>query len=315
MKQTIDPARIRKLAKDVGIENAKQLAQRLSVSERTAFRLWSGKGDHRPRKPTPEECARIFGVDVAVVTGAAPMPQGQSNDRPAEDLVLQLTTLKAVVGTAAANALALNAIRYRVSIKTQVELAALLFHVMAQRSLRHRRETLHAIYQDLDRLNALGEARAPHLPAPGHPRGEFDEGLSAETRSIEAEDIFAGASDFFGLDTSTREPERRNPFAEEIRRVAAGLPDINEQQIDVTKDGVNYAINGPQAISLADGDEELAEAILDGTIKLQGLTWKLVGEDRTQERVAELRRRLHDYWAEFQRRFGTFGAGDVELPL
>lgn len=53
----------------------------------------------------------------------------------------------------------------------------------------------------------------------------------------------------------------------------------------------------------ADGDEELAEAILDGRIKVQGLG-RLASEDKTPERVAELRRRLDPDRAEFKRRYG-----------
>ena len=314
MTQTIDLSRIRLLAEARGIRSPKELARRLGMGGGeiggTAYRLWSGKSGEKTRVKLravkPEKLAEVLGVKVAVLTGEAPMPPMQSGDTPEDDLALPLTTFKAVVGAEAVNALALNAIRYRVSIRMQVELAALLFHVVAQRSLRHRRETLDVIDQELERLNALGEARAPHLPAPGHPRGEFDDGLTAETRSIEAEDIFADADDFFWLSAS----ERRNPFAEEIRRLAAGLPDIDEQQIDVTAHGVTYAINRPQAMSLADGDEELAEAILDGRIKLQGLG-RLVSEDKTPERVAELRRRLDAYWAEVKRRYGPL----PDLPI
>lgn len=306
MGKTIDPARVRELAERRGIRSAKRLANKLGVSERTAYRIWAGDIAPRFRAVKLEKLAEVLGVDVAVLTGEAPMPVGQSDDKP-EDALARLghMRLKTVVRTAAANALALNAVRYRVTIKAQLELAALLFHVVAQRSLRHRREALTDLYDDLDRLNALGKARAPHMPSPGPPRAGFDEGLTAETRSIEAEDIFAEAEEFSLLDSIGEDRVRQNPFAEEIRRLAKGLPDIDEQQIDVTVHGFNYTINRPQAMALADGDEELAEAILDGSIKLQGLTWKLVGEDRTQERVAELRRRQDEHWAEVRRRVGV----------
>lgn len=321
MEQTINPDLIQKLAERRGIRSAKQLAQRLCVSERTAYRIWAGDIAPRSRAVTLEKLAEQLGVDVAVLTGEAQMPAGQSDDKPEDDLALRLTTLKRVVGTEAANALALNAIRYRVSITMQAELAALLFHVIAQRSLKHRRETLEALKKECERLDdeigrvfALERANAPHLPGPGNASFSLEQGLLAEESSINAEDIFAQATEFADLDATGEAPVRQNPFAEEIRRLAAGLPDIDAEQIDVTADGVSYVINRPQAMTLADGDEELAECILDGRIKLKGLG-KLIGDDRTQERVAELRRRLDDYWAEIERRFGKIEAGDADPVL
>jgi transcriptional regulator with XRE-family HTH domain len=304
MGKTINPARVRELAEWRGIRSAKQLASKLGVSVRTAYRIWAGDIAPRSRAVELEKLAEVLGVDVAVLTGEAPMPVAQSDDKPEEDVALHHTTLKTVIGAGVANALALNVLRYGVPIKTQVELAALLFHVVAQRSLRHRREALKAIDQAHEHLHALSRERTPHLPSLGRLSIAVDDAMYAEERSIEAEDILAASDEVCSVQNGDIHYEDRNPFAEEIRRLAAGLPDIDEERFETTSYGVGYTINRPQAMTLADGDEELAEAILAGTIKLQGLG-KLVRADRTQERVAELRRRWDEYRAEYERRFGV----------
>jgi hypothetical protein len=314
MTQTVDLSRIRDLARAKGIKSAKDLARRLGLGGGevggTANRLWSGKsGDTRSGHKTrvklravkPEKLAAVLGVEVAVLTGEAPMPKVQSNDSPEDDMVLRLTTLKAVVNTQAANALALNAIRYRVSMTTQIELAALLFHILAQRSLKHRREALTEIRETHDRLNAIGRERAPHLPTPAL-RMLSDEALEAENNSIKAEDIFANSDEVYEAQEFVDDPEGHNPFVEEVRRLAAGLPGIDDE-IVITPREVSYTISRDRALELCAGDKQLADAVLDGRVHLTGLRG-LLGADKTAERVAELRRRLDAYWAEFEKRFG-----------
>lgn len=313
MTQAIDLARIRPLAEAKGITSAKDLARRLGIKgERTAYRLWGGKERVRPRAVPTERLAEVLGVDVAVLTGEAPMPAtARPNPQLQQDMKLFYAEVKATVRREVANALALNAVRYGVSPTTQIELAALLFHIVAQRSLRHRRETLDAIEQERERLNALSRERAAHLPIPARGSDIAEEVMAAEQRSIEQEDVFTTSdafADIFSVDYD--DLEQRNPLAEEVRRLAAGLPDI-EDDVEITKARASYTINRSQALKLCGGDEDLADEILAGHMRLAGLGG-LVGEDKTTERVAELRRRRDKYWAEWERCFGKRQVADSD---
>lgn len=317
MTQTIDLARIRPLAEAKGITSAKDLARRLGIKgERTAYRLWGGKGRVRLRAVRTERLAHVLGVDVAVLTGEAPMPAAARPDPQLQQHKELFRLFYADVNAPPVpreiyNALALNTVRYGVSLGTQIELAALLFHIVAQRSLRHRRETLAAIEQERERLNALSRERAAHLPIPARGTDIAEEVITAEQRSIEQEDVFTTSdafADIFSVDYD--DLEQRNPLAEEVRRLAAGLPDI-EDEVEITKARLSYTINRSQAEKLCGGDEELADELLSGHMRLAGLGG-LVGEDKTTERVAELRRRRDKYWAEWERCFGKRQVADSD---
>jgi transcriptional regulator with XRE-family HTH domain len=297
MTQTIDLSRIRPLAEAKGIRSAKELARRLGLKpgqngevNRTVYRLWSGrleKGKQhlRLRAVSLEKLAAVLGVDVAVLTGEAPMPAPDEDAEPsAADGV---STLKVRINAAAYNALVSNEMRYRVPVRTQVELAALLFHVVAQRSLRHRRDALEKIETTLEALRVLGRDAAPHLMSPAAQSVDAEAALNDEHESIEAEDLLAERS------YSAGGWDKPNPLALEVSRLALVLPE-DERAVGVEKEEVDYRINRPQAMAIAGGDEELAAAVLDGRVSLEGMR-NLLAEERRDDRVAELRRRLQAY--------------------
>lgn len=288
---TIDTQRAQELAKRKGL-GARQLAKLLGVSERSAYRLLSGEAATAGRTIRLERLAQILDVEPGVLTGDLPMPEAVATE--ADNLGSGgPATLKLSIAPSAFNALVLNRLRYRVPVRTQVELAALLFHMLAQRSLRHRTEAVKKIDAAEAALRAVGREAAPHLP-PIVLRGFSEEAVATEERSIEAEDIFAerhlALSDYVDfLDN----PEGNNPVVVELRRLAEGLPGI-EGEIAVQKDDVDYRINRSQAMAIAGGDEELAEAVLDGRVSLEGMRG-LLAEERRDDRVAELRRRFQAY--------------------
>lgn len=285
----IETHRVQELAKRKGL-GAKQLAKLLGVSERSAHRLFSGESATAGRTIRLERLAQILDVEPGVLTGDLPMPEAVATE--AENLGGgRPATLKLSIAPSAFNALVLNRLRYRVPLRTQVEVAALLFHVLAQRSLRHRTEAVTKIEAAEAALRAVGQEAAPHLP-PMVMRTWAEDAVGVEERSIEAEDIFAeqhlALSDYVdNLDN----PEGNNPFVVELRRLAEGLPGI-EAEIAVQKDDVDYRINRSQAMAIAGGAEELAEAVLDGRVSLEGMRG-LLAEERRDDRVAELRRRFN----------------------
>jgi hypothetical protein len=266
----------------------------------TAYRLWGGKSGGKKsgvkqsvklRAVKPEKLAAVLGVDVAVLTGEAPMPAPDEDAEPSA--THGVSTLKVRIKSTAYNALVSNEMRYRVPVPTQVELAALLFHVVAQRSLRHRREALEEISAKEEALRAAGDEAAPHLP-PLVLRGFAEDALAEEETSIEEEDLFGERhfehSELCGL---FEDPSGRNPFAAQIRRLAEVLSE-DERAVGVEKEEVDYRINRPQAMAIAGGDKELAEAVLDGRVSLEGMR-NLLAEERREDRVAELRRRFNEY--------------------
>ena len=283
MKTRIDPSRVRRLMEQRRIRGAKDLAARLNASERTVRRLLSGKLSDKPRALSLERLARVLGTEPDVLTGETPLPESSEQEREERGGYVRLNVK---IGAAEYNALVLNELRYGVPLTTQIELAALLFHIVAQRSLRHRAETLARVQSAFDELARMGEKEAPHLPPFCQLSANLEDALDAEVRSIEQEDIFAEKTDPW-----VEYPEAPNPLQEEIRRLADEVQDVTVATVE--KDFVMYSINHKHAFKLAAEDGELAEAILYGGVSMARLR-HLLGDEKTQERVAELRRRWEE---------------------
>ena len=288
MEARIDPSRVRTLMERKGIRSARKLAEKLGGSERTVRRLLRGELSVNARALRVDRLASVLDVEPGVLTGEEPMPEDAERD-PHDGG--ESVRLNVKIGAAAYNALILNVLRYGVAPKTQVELAALLFHIVAQRSLRHRREALAKIYSALEELEKLGETEAAHLPKPSIQGSFVEDAYCVEEESIEAEDIFAEK-----YAPETYYPDAPNPFQAEIERLASGLSGCSI--VEAGKDRVMYLINPEQALRLAAGDKDLADAILQGFFSVAGLRQSL-GDEKTEERVAELHRRLEEYRRRF----------------
>ncbi len=281
METRMDPSRIYRLMERRRIRSAKELAARLHASERTVRRLLSGKLSDNPRALSLERLAEVLGVEPGVLTGEEELPDDTEQERQEPGGTVRLNVK---IGAGPYNALILNELRYGVPVKTQVELAALLFHIVAQRSLRHRRQALERTYAANDDLEKLWSSEASHLPCATMWRDFVAEAYEVEEQSIAAEDVFA---EMYHPEASY--PESPNPFESEILRLVHGNPETG-QLIAAEKDFVCYRINPEQAVRFAAGDKDLAKAILRGCFSIAGLR-QLLADEKAEERVAELRRR------------------------
>lgn len=280
--------RIRPLAERRGIRSAKELASKLAirtedgkmkpVSARTAARLWAGTVAPGFRAVSIDRLAEVLGVEAGVLTGELPIPSDPLNSigKTARVDSYGRISIRANVDTLAANTLFLNAKRYKVSIRFQIELAPLLFHIVAQRSLRSRRQALEDYRKARAEFEAKTEGLAPHLyPALHAPSVSVEDAIRSEELSIEEEDLFATSDRFIG-NTLSEEAEKRNPFAEEIRRLAQNILDIDAEAIFISNFGAGlsaeYQIqHRKEALEIAAGNEEIADAILRGLIGVQRL--------------------------------------------
>jgi hypothetical protein len=278
MNTRVDPQRLRNAMTRKGL-SVKWLALKASsrennISERTIARMLSGKeaGGTRPR--TIEAIAKTLGIQPGVLTLDLPEPVADQPESPQPPG----TRLNFRSSTATRNAYHLVAGRYGVSAALIAELGPILFLLIAEQSLASRRERLKDRREAYAALSEV-ERHTRHLPEIGGFASLPDKICAAEKSSIDQRDIFAevlrddetiSSDDLIYLDDEHKD----NPFASFLRARAVEIEAMNE--IDrISRYRVEYRLCREQALSLADGDEALADDILDGSIPLHELPSEL----------------------------------------
>ncbi len=258
--------------------SVKALARKASsedhkVSERTIARLRSGKEVGGVRRQTIAAIATALDMKQGELTDELPAPDTNVPKSPVSPESRWNTRLP----TAIRNAYSLVATRYRVPAARIVELAPLMFLLMAEQSLTSRKQRLEEMRKAYAARQELAE-QARYLPVNAAYDSELVAIYNAEQSSIDRRDLFAEALRYDEGDWNRDfyedyDEDKHNPFAAFLRATAVEL-DALEASIDVdtvSRDRAEYTLCREHALLLADGDEALADDILDGSIPLHEL--------------------------------------------
>ncbi len=193
--------------------------------------------------------------------------------------------MKIRMGSAARNALALVAHRYRVPRDRVVEIAPLLFFLVAEASFNARRHALQVLRAAADSVYG---AAIPHLPR--HAAVDED-ALQREEGSIEKRDLFGVTVDEggFAYDEADFDSKTGNPFARFLNRM---MREANggQETADVEWDrggSPNYRVCENEALQLTGNDGEAADAILSGFASLHEMPKRLTPAERAAWAKAE----------------------------
>jgi transcriptional regulator with XRE-family HTH domain len=258
MAQVIDAERLKRMRKLRGLTQD-ELAGKARLNKQTVYRL---ERENRPiRKRNLEGLAQGLVVDPEVLTGEKPIPVDASQpSAPADEIAYQLNVR---VDAAIRNAFELVARRYGVSVAKIAQLAPLLFVIVADASLRHRREKLHEFEAALDHISELGS----HLP---HFTASCFYGMDDHEQSIRAEEASIDSRDLFGLDRfdpdGVHDEEEANPFVAYLKALTAGRDDITVSALGPTS--IEYRVCHSVATELAGGDEQVADWLLKGEVPI-----------------------------------------------
>lgn len=282
----VDAARVREL---MNLRNvAPKELQRPGLSPRTIARCRSGQVSLRPR--AIKALAQALGVEPGVLTCELPMPESRTTRNQTADGMTE--RLSADIQRSERNAYSLVARRYGVPYTRIIELAPLLFALVAERSLRERKDALAAVNQASEHLSSL-RSRLAHLPHLAiEPHAAQHDALHVERASIESKDIFASdVANDQRLDFYRDEEESDNPFVATLKRMAgeAGEP-VEIGTVDASWVSY-YDLCRNDALALAGNDEALANALLVGAILIKEIPRRLFAEERSPERVAWLKER------------------------
>lgn len=276
----INPRRLKhwRTTRNLSMED---LAARSAVNKSTIFRIENDASlTVKRRHSVLEQLARALNVPPEeLALEADPSPAAPPRALPGRSQV----TLK--LTTSARNALSFVSCRYRVKPSTIMELAPLLFVMVAEDSLRRRAQA----------LSALHAARVEFGAIPGHYGDGAERFEQDEAAAIRAKDLFGRR-----LDDPELQPEQLpedmdmvghwNPFAAHLKEWLARTGEEGGR-LDWEYEP-DYAVCHEVALQVAGGDEAMATALQDGWVGVHEIPAELRSAHMAEQRLAWLRERV-----------------------
>ncbi|WP_406721602.1 helix-turn-helix transcriptional regulator [Thioclava litoralis] len=304
----IKPKRVRTLRENKGW-SPETLAERtsklkgedgrsLAVSAKTIRRLEGGQ-KHRPRANTLCGLAKALGVERGVLTGDQPMPDERrpENSKPSVQIA-------ALIRPRYRLAYALTKQRYGVPASALIEMAPLLFTLLAEGSLRRRRELLARAREAIAVLN--GQHDAAGRLAYGLAAYRAEDIADGEEASIEASDVFGRMIPEGSYDASA-DPDATNPFADYLKHLSDDLDATARVEVE---EGTAWA-DAPDgfpayAVCRTDLDRIVASSprarfgLEQGHVRLADMPDELLADHATAERVRWIEERVpEEEWVEW----------------
>lgn len=261
-----------------------QLSEATGLNKQTIYRLERPERSHPVHKTTLDRLARALAVDPEVLTGEKPIPSDANQPSAAVDEAYQLNVR---VDAAIRNAFELVARRYRVSVPKIAQLAPLLFVIIAEGSLKHRRKNLGELEDALKRLyefediNRELQSKYPQIPFPYINWDDQDKAIEAEKASIKSRDLF-GQNRFDPDDFLQGED---NPFEVYLKALTTGREDITITAVGRTS--TEYRVCRSEATELAGGDKQVADWLLNGEIPIHKIPRGLKSIEERVERIRQ----------------------------
>lgn len=226
----------------------KELAAKIGTDVGTVSRWKTGKIKNIRSNKLARLC-EVLGITPAELCADGPLPEATATAALRGQVTMMLDT-------ACRNALALVARRYGVTRRQIVEVAPLLFAIMAEQSLAERR----------NRLDGYYDAAPSHLR--GSLRGPYDEDdhelLGAEERSIRQRDLFAARVGDRG-----ENHHKANPFAVFLSKMLYET-DLKKGNGVTWEEGEapSYLIGIEELIDLLGKDVDACKLVLSGAVAL-----------------------------------------------
>ncbi|WNG19123.1 helix-turn-helix domain-containing protein [Cystobacter fuscus] len=268
-----------------------ELAATSSVNKSTIYRIESAAPPKRKtRANVLRELAKALNVkEEELAVESDPVP-----DKPARE-PKDRSQVSFNLGNRDRNALSFVSRRYRINPSTIVELAPLLFVMVAEDSLRKRAE----------RLSALHAARLASGTLPSTYSDAAERFEHAEARSIRIRDIFGRQMD----DPDIQPPQlpkdvdqvgQWNPLEAHIKEWFARTGEMGG--ISDWECGPSYSVCREVALAFAGGDEDLATALEEGWMGVHEVPAELRSNDKAEQRLQWMRDRVAAAKSEFEER-------------
>lgn len=260
------------------------LSNESGIPQRTIARLEAGPVKGKNRKNVIDALAKALKIAPEQLCGSAPI----EHERDPEKKEWGVGVLKEHVKIATMYGLDMIEKTYGVSARKVIELAPLMFVLLAERSLAERTANADAIQETLAQLSAFS-GESDHLNFVKN-TGEVSDALEAERWSIAAKDIFA--DQMYKWDFNwTFTTDGQNPFDVTLKRL---LPSDKGMAREVTRSSHadEWTLFDDALWDTCRGDDAAVEAIMGGHVRVTSIPKHLHGDDQLASRVSWLKEQL-----------------------
>ena len=270
-----------------------KLASESSVSKRQIIRIENSRTSINVRENTVKRLAHALKVERMVLTGNKPLG-------PEQQLLLPDVQLSSRTSSQVRLAYDLVKHRYGPSHKDLVNLAPLLFVLLAEGSLAWRRQCLDEVGEAMERLRAFGEERK-HLYFTYY-QTNIESGLWAEEESIDAADLRGDTlrnRDDANLDFADEALYEVTPFADYLCNFAenlgiSGIVDFGSGVADDPWGAEPYQICQNELNEITGGSKYARWALEHGDVRLSEIPRELMTKQAKGRRIDWLESKLSD---------------------
>ena len=279
----IDSQRLSSLRKEKGLSQAK-LADLSGITARTIRRM--EKEPERCKNTREETAARLakaLAVEPGVLTGELPAPKSGKEPHAESGRV----RISAQVSPKARLAYDLVRRRYGVSATEIINMAPLLFSLLAEGSLDRRRERLKEACEAIDLLGYNGFRLNP------------DETIEQEEESIANADVF-GEKRLSGHPGPLEPfyPIEGNPFAEYLHELDPNA--VDDIEVDSSRMNIGYQICLDELKDITHGSYEAYQCLSAGHARISDIPEELMTEGAGEDRARWLEAKLPEDFKEVE---------------
>lgn len=290
----IDPASLKALRAQKGWSRQK-LADESKVSARQIARIEALKTSVNVREYTVVRLSRALKVDREILVGNKPLDPIQPVPQTNADI--QVGTR---ISPQVRLAYDLVKHRYGPSQKDLINLAPLLFALLAEGSLAWRRQYVDEVEEAMDRLSAFGEKQS-HLYFTYH-QANIECGFGAEKESIESADLRGDTlrnRDDANLDFADEILYEVTPFADYLYKFSkdlgiSGIVDFGSGVADDPWGTEPYQICRNELNEITGGSKYARWALEHGDVRLSEIPKELMPEQAKGRRIDWLENKLND---------------------
>ena len=290
--QRINPKRLKDLRTRKKLSR-RQLAEKANLSERQIARIESSERDVSVRTSTVKRLAFVLGIDKEILAGAK--PSDPSQPLPSQDVQFGFKISPEV-------RLAYDLVKYRYgpSYKDMINLAPLLFVLLAEGSLAWRRQLLDETTEAMESLRTFANTRK-HLYF-AHHLTDVEAGGWAEDESIDSADLRGDSlrnRDDNNLDFAGEALYEVTPFADYLWKLSedlelAGKVDFGSGIFDDLWGAEPYQVCGNELREITGGSKCAKWALQYGDVRLSDIPNELMSEESKDRRIEWLESRLSD---------------------
>lgn len=284
----INPLILKRQREKLGF-SLEDLEARSGINKGTIYRIEAGKPGRNARNT-------IAKLATALKCSPDELVAMKIDDPDSTETVLySRSQLNVRISHEARNALAFVGQRFGVRPIDIIEFAPLLFHLVAEESLRSRQDSLERLRTAREAVSAM-QGSFPHITERLINDWQAEEMEFAEERSIAKRDLRGELLDedetLYDVRPMEYDVGERNPFIVYLRdrlRAVGGYAEL-----DAWYDGWSprYLVGKEEAVAYFNGDEDVAEDVLNGVIGVHEIPKELRGADAAEARLAWAREKV-----------------------